>query len=173
MNSFLRRSTAGVLAISAGLASVVAPLTTTVASRIGIAAATSAVALAVPMSAHAQSGKRICGTVFGLRLNQSGSGKAGFMMEVSKYDPVTCTALLATWVTITGLPNSLQSYAQGLLNIQAGVGTGIVGNLRAMQTCEAFSSSVGANTGDVCLQMQDYKIYKFVSAAGIYSQSKL
>jgi len=166
MKELLKKSIAAVAAATTSLAPVATQLPGAVAARAGLATATSALVLLAPTAAEAQSGKRICATVWGLRASGSHTGLASIGMEVSKYDIVTCGALIATWATLTGLPTSVRSMAEGLLGTAAGVGTGLVGSLRYNQTCEAFSSSIHANTNDVCLSMKDYRLYTFVKVYG-------
>ena len=165
MKRLLKSYTAAALAMSTGLAPLATQLSTAVATRASLAAVTSAAVLLAPSAAHAQSGKRICGTVWGLRASGK-SGYAAIAMEVSKYDVVTCTGLVAAWVGLTSLPTGLMGTAQALFNNTAGVGYGLIGSLRMMQTCESFSGSIQANTGNVCLKMTDYKLYKFVKVSG-------
>lgn len=163
--SFFKKAAAACLAVSTVVAPVATQISTAVASRAASVMAVGAAAVALPGVAHAQSGKRICGSVWGVRGNGR-YGYAAIAMEVYKWDVFTCTGLVGAWAGLSILPNGVMSLAQGLFNNAAGVGTGLTGSIRMMQTCENFSSSIQANQYDVCLSMTDYKLYKFAKVVG-------
>lgn len=167
MKSIVRKSLAAATALSTGLAPMTTQFTAASAARLATVSAVSAAVALAPSAAYAQKNKRMCGTVWdgGLRGGNK-SGLAAVGMEVNKLDIVTCTGLVGAWVVLTSVPSGLQSLAQTLLGNAAGVGTGLIGSLRMMETCESFSRRVQANTNDVCLKMTDYRLYAFVKVYG-------
>lgn len=175
MKSFIRKSLATAAAVSSAMAPVASQLTAVSTARLGTVAAVSSVALLAPSAAHAQSGKRMCGTVWDNSVRAgSGQGLAAVGMEVNKYDFFTCPALVGTWVFLSGgLRGGVERFAKAMFGNNAWVGTGLIGDLRVMETCEGFSQRVRANTGNVCLRMQDYRLYVMVKAGWTFGMGKI
>ena len=175
MKSIIRKTLAAAAALSSAMTPMASQFTAASAARLGTVAAMGSIAAMAPSAAYAQSGKRMCGTVWdGLRPGGSRQGLVSVGMEVSKYDFVTCPALIVGWIALTSLPRGVQGFAQSVFNNSAGVGTGLIGNIRLNETCESFSRRVQANTGDVCLRMTDYKLYAFVKIyGGIFSMGRV
>lgn len=175
MKSFIRKSLATAAAASCAMAPMASQFTAASVARLGTVAAVSSIAALAPSAAFAQSGKRMCGTVWdnSVRVG-SNQGLAAIGMEVSKYDFFTCPALIGTWVFLTGgLRFGVERWSKALFGNNAWVGTGLMGDLRAMETCEGFSRRVRANTGDVCLQMQDYRLYVLLRVGGTFGLGKI
>ncbi len=129
--------------------------------------ATSAVAVSATMLtpdvAHAQSGKRVCayeGSSHGYRW--------GMVMEVSKYDWVTCFSYFAGTIAVWG-PTSITAMSIGALyGVSGAAGNRLGGRgfgFRMMQTCEDFTSEAlsGHWGGNVCHSMQDYRFYAYAN----------
>lgn len=174
MNNRIKSFLAAAAAASSTLAPMASQFTAVSATRLSAVAAMSSVAVLTPSTAFAQSGKRMCGTVWDNSISGGGAaGLASIGMEVSKYDFVTCGGLFAAWVTLTSLPRGVTALAKSLFNNANGVGTGLIGNLRYNETCESFSRRVGANTGNVCLKMTDYKLYAFVNVGGKFGMGRI
>lgn len=175
MKSFIRKSLATVAAVSSTMAPMTSQFTAASAARMGTVAAVTSIATLAPSAAFAQSGKRMCGTVWDNSIRSgSGNGTAAVGMEVSKYDFVTCPSLVFSWVVLTGgLRFGVERWAKAMFGNNAWVGTGLMGDLRMMETCEGFSNRVRANTRNVCLQMQDYRLYVFVKAGWTFGMGKI
>jgi hypothetical protein len=175
MKSFIRKSLATVAAASSAMAPMASQFTAASAARMGTVAAVSSIATLAPSAAFAQSGKRMCGTVWDNSIRAGSSqGLAAIGMEVSKYDFFTCPAATATWIFLTGgLRVGIDRFAKSMFGNNSFVGTGLIGDLRMMETCEGFSQRVRANTGNVCLQMQDYRLYVMVKVGRTFGLGRI
>lgn len=175
MKSLVKKSVATAAAVCSVLSPMATQFTAASAARLGTVAAVSSIATLAPSAAFAQSGKRMCGTVWDNSVRAGSSqGLAAVGMEVSKYDFFTCPATIASWVFLSGgLQAGVQRMAKSLFGNNSFVGAGLIGDLRAMETCEGFSQRVRANTGNVCLQMQDYRLYVMVRVGGTFGMGKI
>lgn len=148
----------------ASLATAIAPTTVSLSSFVGARTATvaagAAAAALLPMTASAQSGKRVCGDGWNF-LDLSGT--AGFAMEVYKWDVVTCAAVVVTITALLG-PLSASSLAQNYFGQAVNVWRTKRPGPFVLQTCEAFTAGKLNNKygGDACNSMQDYKIYVYM-----------
>jgi hypothetical protein len=157
---FAKKSAAAISALVTGLCPMAGEMSVATAARTAAVVTVSAAAL-VPMSAQAQTNHRMCARIFNNAGNNGRGWKIAVGMEVNKLDYVTCTALQATWLIISTLPNSFKSFLASSTAQAIGAGHQLQGSPVYMATCESFSKKMNANTGDVCLRMTDYKLYGF------------
>lgn len=173
MKRFLQRSVATLAVIGSTLAPMATQFSAATATRTAALAGVTALALTASPDANAQVNKRMCATVWDNSVRIGGtSGLAAIGMEVNKIDYVTCSAVTAAWIALSSLPSTLQGLVQALFGNSASVGTGLIGDLRFMETCEGFSKRIRADRNDVCLSMTDYKVYVFVRVGSVFSMGR-
>lgn len=141
----------------------VAPVTLTAAGASFVAGT----ALLAADSAEAQRGKRVCGT--SKRGNMGVA--AGFMVEVSKHDFVTCSGIVATYWSFFNFSTSGMGAIRSML--MGNVGDAMSGSRSThfMATCEAFTRETVGTGGfwgnNVCHHMRDYTNYAWARGWGI------
>lgn len=165
--NILKKSLAAVAAAVCGSAAMLPQVSTLAAPAAGTALAALALTAATPSVAHAQTNKRMCGRIWWLTGGSfARHASISVVMEVNKWDVVTCTSLQALYTALTALPSGVRGWAQVMFGNQGNPITGTQGSFVYMQTCESYSSRVNLSVRDVCLQMQDYKFYSIINVGG-------
>lgn len=154
------------MAATAAVAGILSPLASTTAVRTAAVAATGVTLATFSSVASAQTNKRICGGI----MKYYSDGFAGAAMEVNKFDFVTCTLFVNTFVKEPVVTAGLRfTIPQALINKLGGYEPPKV---YLMSTCENMTRGTfppGAYGGDICHSMTDYKIYAYQVSLKGYS----